>query len=283
MSQPRRRRAANVATVVRTEQLSPSLVRVVLGGDGLSAFEASEFADSYVKAVFVHPDVPRPFPRNDEGRVVVDDLHAEPAHSPRMRSYTVRSFDPDTQELVLDFVVHGDAGIAGPWAAAAAPGDELLFMGPGGAYSPDPAAGFHLLAGDLSALPAIAVALSRLPSDAVGAAVVEVPGATDEVELAAPTGVRVSWVHTGQDRPGDALVPAVRAVPLPDDVDAFVHGEAGAVKQLRHYLRVERGMSLDRLSISGYWRLGIDDEGWRASKRDWNAEVERDEAAAAAL
>ena len=58
---------------------------------------------------------------------------------------------------------------------------------------------------------------------------------------------------------------------------AFVHGEAGAVKELRRYLRLDRGMGLDRLSISGYWRLGVDDEGWRAGKRAWNAAIEESE------
>ena len=37
-------------------------------------------------------------------------------------------------------------------------------------------------------------------------------------------------------------------------------------------------MSMDRLSISVYWRLGVDDEGWRATKRDWNVAIERSEA-----
>ena len=45
-----------------------------------------------------------------------------------MRSYTVRAFDADALELTLDFVVHGDTGVAGPWARAARPGDEMLFM-----------------------------------------------------------------------------------------------------------------------------------------------------------
>ena len=70
----------------------------------------------------------------------------------------------------------------------------------------------------------------------------------------------------------------MRALPWPgDDVHAFVHGEAGAVKELRRYLRLDRGMGLDRLSISGYWRLGVDDEGWRAGKREWNAAIEESE------
>ena len=65
-------------------------------------------------------------------------------------------------------------------------------------------------------------------------------------------------------------------------VHAFVHGEAGFVKELRALLRVERNVPRERLSISGYWRLGQDDDAWRAAKREWNAQVEREQEAPAA-
>jgi NADPH-dependent ferric siderophore reductase len=279
-----RRRTAFAASVLRTERLSGSLVRLVVGGPGLKGFAPSECTDSYVKVLFVHPDVPRPLPRTDDGRIDVDRVRdAGPAaQAPRTRSYTVRAYDAAARELTLDFVVHGDEGLAGPWAAAARPGDEIAFMGPGGGYAPDPAAGWHLLAGDASALPAIAVALEHLPHDARGHAVVEVHDATDEIALGGPAGVEVTWVHQGDARPGTRLVEAVRGVAWDgDDVHAFVHGEAAAVKELRRYLRVERSLGLDRLSISGYWRLGVDDEGWRASKKQWNAAIEESEAVVA--
>jgi NADPH-dependent ferric siderophore reductase len=284
MPEPRRRRSARVVTVRRTERLTPSMTRVVVGGEALAGFDASSFADAYVKAVFVHPDVPRPLPRaeglpggTDRVRVDVDAVRDSMAaeHAPRMRSYTVRAFDAETLELTLDFVVHGDAGVAGPWAAAARAGDELLLMGPGGGYSPDPSAGWHLLAGDLSALPAIAVALERMPARARGHVVVEVPGPGDEIDLVAPDGVVLRWVHQWADGPGIGLVDAVRSLTWAGgDVQAFVHGEAGAVRELRRYLRIERETGLDRLSISGYWRLGVDDEGWRAGKREWTAAIQ---------
>lgn len=280
MPESRRRRTAMAATVLRTERLSASLVRVVVGGPGLDSFKPSPCADSYVKAVFVHEDAPRPFPLTDDGRVdletVAESLPREQA--PRMRSYTVRAFDEATRELTLDFVVHGAAGVAGPWAASAQPGDELLLVGPGGGYEPDAAAGRHLLAGDLSAVPAIAVALERLPDDAVGHAVVEVHDARDEVDLPRPSGIELTWIHQGDHRPGALLVDAVRSLPWPDDdVQGFVHGEAAAVRDIRRYLRIERGLGLDRLSVSGYWRLGHDDEDWRSSKREWNAAIEQSE------
>ena len=284
MPEPRRRRTAFVAQVVRTQRLSAALVRVVAGGPGLDAFVASESADSYVKVVFLHPATPRPLPLDEDGRVDLDTVRDSVAaeHAPRQRSYTVRGFDAAARELTLDFVVHGDEGVAGPWAAAAQPGDEVLFMGPGGGYAPDPTAARHLLAGDASALPAIAVALERLPRDAAGHVVVEVHDADDEIDLPGPPGVEVTWVHAGEARPGTRLVEAVTALPWAgDDVHAFVHGEAAAVKELRRYLRLERGLGLDRLSISGYWRRGVDDEGWRASKKEWNAAIEQSETAVA--
>ena len=107
-----------------------------------------------------------------------------------MRSCTVRAFDAAVLELTLDFVVHGDAGVAGPWAATAAPGTEVLLLGPGGGYAPDPAATHHLLAGDESALPAIAVALERLPDHARGQVVVEVPGPGTRCPSPPPPGSR---------------------------------------------------------------------------------------------
>ncbi len=283
MSEPRRRRTATVAHVTRTERLSPSLVRAVVTGPGLAAFDPPPCTDAYVKLVFVHPDTPRPLARTEDGLVDVDAIRdaLPPGCSPRTRSYTVRAFDAAALELTLDFVVHGDEGLAGPWAASAQPGDELLFLRPGGGYAPDPTAARHLLAGDAAALPAIAVALETLPAHARGDAVVEVHDAGDEIDLVAPAGVAVTWVHQGDGPPGRRLVEAVRALPWPgDDVHAFVHGEAAAVRELRGYLRVERGMSLDRLSISGYWRQGVDDEGWRAGKRAWNAAIEASESPA---
>jgi NADPH-dependent ferric siderophore reductase len=258
------------------------MVRLVVGGPGLAAFEPSPFADSYVKVVFVPAGVPRPLPRDANDRVDLEAVRAAlpPEQSPRMRSCTVRAFDADAMELTLDFIVHGDEGLAGPWAASAAAGDEILLNGPGGAYSPDPEAECHLFAGDTSALPAIAVALERLPDGARGHAVIEVNGPDDEIPIPSPAGIEVTWLHQGDSAPGSRLVETVRALPWPtDEVQAFVHGEAGAVKELRRYLRVERGLSADRISISGYWRLGVDDEGWRASKRDWNRSIEEAEAA----
>jgi NADPH-dependent ferric siderophore reductase len=151
----------------------------------------------------------------------------------------------------------------------------VQLRGPGGAYSPEPEADWHLLAGDESALPAITVALGRVPAGAQVAAFVEVDGPEDELELDA----EITWLHRGERPVGELLVQAVRDWPQPAGTgQVFVHGEAAMVRELRSYLRVECGLAVARLSISGYWRAGVDDEGWRAVKRDWNRDIEESEA-----
>ncbi|MEV5500776.1 siderophore-interacting protein [Nonomuraea fuscirosea] len=277
MATERRAPRCTTGVVRRTERLSPHMIRVVLGGDGLAGFTAGEFTDHYVKLLFPVPGVtyPEPF---DMG-VIREELPRE--HWPVTRTYTVRGWDPLTRELTIDFVCHGDKGLAGPWAMRAAPGDVLRFLGPGGAYAPSAEADWHLLAGDESALPAIGVALERLPAGAAAKVFIEVENAAEEQELPCAGDAEIVWLHRGGGQVGRALVDAVRAAAFPDGtVHAFVHGEATFVKELRRYLRVERGIPLGRLSISGYWRLGRDEDGWQSSKREWNRQVEDEEARA---
>jgi len=246
--------------VLRTERLTPHMIRIVAGGDGIADFTPNAFTDAYVKVLFKVPGVsyPQPF----DMQVCRAELPRE--HWPRMRSYTVRAFDAQAGELVLDFVHHGDEGLAGPWAAAAKPGDELLLSGPGGAYAPGAEADWHLLVGDESALPAIAASLEALPAGVSAQAVILVEDATEEQPLLTKADAQITWLHRAS---GGDLADAVRALPWREGlVQAFVHGEAGFVRDLRRHLLDERGMRRDLLSISGYWRLGKTDEAWREEK-----------------
>ncbi|MFJ6199369.1 siderophore-interacting protein [Micromonospora sp. NPDC092111] len=265
------------ARVLRTERPTPHLVRVVLGGEELAGLPVGQYTDHYIKLVFPQPGVHHPRPV--DLAAIRRELPRE--QWPRLRAYTVRAWDAQAGELTVDVVHHGDEGLAGPWAARLRPGDEVLFTGPGGAYAPDPTADWHLLVGDESALPAIGAALERLPAGAPAVVLVEVADRAEEQPLRSPGAVALTWLHRA-DRPvGEALVAAVRALEFPPGrVHAFVHGEATFVKELRRLLRVERGVPREALSISGYWRRGMDDEGWRSTKQDWTRQVEAEEAAA---
>ena len=270
-------RPVHTFEVLRSEQLTSHMIRVVLGGSGFDTFTPSEFTDSYVKLIFIDEDVdvtalPQP--------LTLDSFADLPAtKKPVVRTITVRNADAPARELTVDIAVHGDHGAAGPWAATAHPGQPAYLMGPSGAYAPDPAADWHLLAGDETALPAISVALEALPANAIGQAFIETAEPEDEIPLTAPAGVQINWIYrggradlVGEDRAGDQapLIEAVKsALWLPGQVHAFVHGEAQAVMHnIRPYLRTERGVDAKWASISGYWRRGRTEETFRQWKKE---------------
>ncbi|MGC4175879.1 siderophore-interacting protein [Demequina sp.] len=234
-------RPHHTAAVVSQEWLTPAMVRVVFD----VPLDAPElFADSYVKLLF-------------------DGVQ---------RAYTIRSLEG--ARMTIDFVVHGDEGLAGPWAANAVPGDILEFVGPGGEWSPRPDADWHLFIGDESALPAIASGLELMPTGSKALVFAEVGAAEQEYPLAAGD---VTWVHRDGAEYGEKLVAAVLAATLPQgDAEVFLHGNAEMVRPLRRYLLGELGVPRQHLSVSGYWRAGHTDEAWRASKREFNAQMEQD-------
>jgi NADPH-dependent ferric siderophore reductase len=191
---------------------------------------------------------------------------------PKVRTYTVREWDAERGLLTIDFVVHGDEGIAGPWAAAAAPGDTLELRGPGGGYAPDPGADWHLLVGDVSVIPAISAALPRIPAGRPVHVLLQVHGPEEHVDLTSPGDLEVHWLHDDADA---TVAEAIAALDFPPGTpQVFLHGEATSVRLARRHLVADRAVPAERLSASGYWKRTLDDEGWRAAKADWNAQVE---------
>jgi NADPH-dependent ferric siderophore reductase len=247
--------------VLRREQLTPHLVRIVLTGEQFDDVVANGKTDAYVKVFFAKPELGLEPPYD----VAALRETLAPEDLPVTRTYTVRSLDRATRTLTIDFVVHGDEGLAGPWADNARPGDRLTFAGPGGGYAPDPAADWHLFAADQSALPATAAALEVLPADARGLVFVQVPDASEELPLTAPEGVQVRWLH-GTDP--SVLVDAVaQAEWLEGRPQIFAHGEREAMKGLRNLFR-ERGVVRAELSLSGYWAQGRTEDRFQAEKRE---------------
>ncbi|MFZ7086720.1 siderophore-interacting protein [Curtobacterium sp. RRHDQ10] len=281
-SPQRPKRLQHVFVVRRTERLTPHLVRVHLGGDAFDTFIAGAdpdrlaATDRYVKLLVA---------REELGLTPPYDLDAlkdalPKSDRPVRRTYTVRSIDHASATIAIDFVVHGDQGVAGPWAAAAEPGDLLALSGPGGTYAPsaDPETE-HLLLGDDSAIPAIASALEAMSDDARGRALVEVDGPADELDLDHPAGVALTWLHRSVAdpaggtvaQPGSLLLAATAGLERPsrpDRVAVFAHGERAAMKAIRRFLQDGWGIEKRAMSLSAYWALGRAEDRFQAEKRE---------------
>lgn len=173
------------------------------------------------------------------------------------RSYTVRRWEPETARLTLDFVLHG-RGPAAAWATDCRPGDALHVLGPGISHAP-PDCDWLLIAGDETALPAIARWLEEMEPGTVADVLIEVDGPDRVIDLTAPDSVTISWLYRNGRPAADStlLRDAVRALPGRDGSGfAWVAAEAGVVRAIRSHLREARKLPRSHLEVAGYWRQG---------------------------
>jgi NADPH-dependent ferric siderophore reductase len=240
--------------VLRTEWLASALVRLTLGGPGIAGFQ-SHAPEEHIRLIF--PD--------ERGALRLPEPDGPMLRCPRplsvSREYTVRRHDPAAGELNVDVAVH-PGGVASDWATAVEPGERIHVAGPPGGFVVPDRYDRYLLAGDLTALPQIARYLEELPRTAAGWAFVEVRDAAEEIELVAPPGFTVRWVHRGDAPPGtgDDLERAVRSMEVPpgDRTFVWIAGEAGVLKPLRRWVR-DLGIPAGDSRVVGYWKRGVAD------------------------
>lgn len=243
-------RPVDVLTVTTVRDVTPAVRRVTLTAPAEVVAAAGPTLSLLV------PRADDPAPRWPEvardGRIV----WPQGSHGVALRSYTSRRQDPDTGELDIDFVLHGD-GPAASWAAAAAPGAVLAVAS--AAPLGDAPAGWLLLAGDETAIPAISRILAAADPHTRGLALLEVAGPEEEQDLAGPPGVELRWLHRADAAPGSSLLAdAVAALPRPEgeDLFAWVGAESAAVRAVRADLRGRWGLRRHQHHAIGYWRQG---------------------------
>jgi NADPH-dependent ferric siderophore reductase len=245
-------------TVLRTQQISPQLLRVTLAGEDLRGFVSASF-DDHVKVFFPAAGQDKPVLPT----VGPDGISMPPGvPRPAARDYTPRRYDADALELDIEFVLHGD-GPASTWAARAQPGKIIGVGGPRGSFVVPTGYDWHLLIGDETALPAIARRLEELPAGTQAIALIEVDDASAEIPLAGRDGVSVRWVHRDGARrrqeAGDVtpLEQACREVELPPGEGyVWAAAESAVARSVRRVMVQERGIDKSRIRASSYWKRG---------------------------
>lgn len=244
-----------ILNVVGCRTLTPHMRRLTLAGDNVARFAGLEAL--HLNLMVQRPEAPEPqWPQVGANGVVTWD---QPLLRPFMRKYTVRSVDIDAGTLDIDFVLHSDAGPGSGFAETAAAGDRVGVIGPGGGGLVE--ADWYLLAGDETALPAMARMLEHLPAGARGKALIEVADRAEMQALVKPAAIEIEWLLRNGEAPGTTslLIDAVRKVDIPETGERrylWAGCEFEAFRAIRAYARQERGLAKNEHLVVSYWRLG---------------------------
>jgi NADPH-dependent ferric siderophore reductase len=249
------RQRPRLAEVVRVESLTPHMVRVVLTGAELEGF-ATRGPAEHLKVNF---------PPQGESKLQLPEwgpdgpILKEGQQRPVNRTYTPRRWDPQSAELSVDFLLHGE-GPGSTWAQQAQPGQVVAVSHqPGGAYKVDTEADWYLIGGDEAALPAVGTLLEALSPSCLAHVFVEVADAAEELELESPARLRVTWLHHGgaTGQVGRKLEEAVRDFQFPEgNGRVWIGCEASVMRDIRRHLLNERGMDRTHAHTQGYWKYG---------------------------
>ncbi|GGE53963.1 NADPH-dependent ferric siderophore reductase [Agaricicola taiwanensis] len=234
-------------TVRHAMEIGPRMRRVTLHGENLSRYATA--SDLHVKLLLPPDGVQPRWPSlKADGTIAWPEGEAKLA----ARKYTIRRIDVAAGEIDIDFVLHDHGGPGSRFGARARPGDVIGMTGPGGRSVGE--ADFYLLAGDETALPAIARIMEMLPPEARGVAMIEVEEPGDEQLIETRANIDLRWLHRSR---GGSLARDVPDIALPQAKSfAWVGAEFGAFRELRRHFRAGIGLPRDQHLVVSYWRRG---------------------------
>lgn len=228
--------------VVRVLRLTPRMVRVTFTGADLEGF-VSAAPDDHVKLFFPVAGGQINLPTmGPDGPLFAEGVAPSPA-----RDYTPRRYDAASNELDIDFVLHGE-GPASTWAEGVKIGDQLGVGGPRGSMIVPDDYDHYVLVGDATALPAIGRWLEEMPANTPVTVLAEI--ASDEERQVLKRDVR--WFIAGES-PG--LDDTLAALQIPEgDTFWWVATESRRARVLRALLVEQRGIDKHWVKATGYWQ-----------------------------
>lgn len=250
---------------VRKEYIAKHLLRVTVTGEDLKGFPEDQNG-THLKVFF---------PNRESGILQLPYRTGEtiiwPEHKPVPRAYTVRKYRADMNELDIDFVVHGIDAPGGGWAIKAKPGSQIGLVGPSGPEPLIKPADWHIIAGDLTVVPAISALLEVLPFEAKGYVFIEIDDIADKHDIEHPQGIVLEWLVRKGQSSHYLLSNAITGLTPPNDakkLSAFIAGENESVIACRKVLKDEYQLSRKSMYAIPYWKRGKDEEAYHAERHE---------------
>lgn len=236
--------------VLHVIPLARTMQRIVFTGEDLHDF-TSAAADDHAKLFF--PDLKTQvltLPDLGRGGRGADDPVVIGRH------YTIRRFDAQARELVIDFVLHDD-GPATRWAAQARVGQALGMGGPKSSFIIPEDHGHYLLIGDDTALPAIGRRLAEMSAGTPVTVLLETTLTKEEYPLTTAAQATIHRCVPGTvegSGGGSEIDRLLRRISLPTkDTHVWIGAEIEMVRRVRDYLIREEAIPRHQIRAAGYW------------------------------
>lgn len=183
-----------------------------------------------------------------------EDGHGWDDDNTVLRTYSVRHFEPETRRLTIDFVLHGDEGIASGWAARAVVGDTIGVLERGSRLVTH--TDWFLILGDQTALPAIAQMLENMPIDSHGQAFIEVSNPGEFQVIVNRTNITLTWLYRDG---GVSRLCEKCETPTPARGQTYVWAgaEADIAQTIRKKVKTDWKLPPEQYFIVNYWRRGF--------------------------
>lgn len=256
-----RKAPPRIAEVKQTRRITPNMLRVTFSGDALLGFPTNA-ASANIKLLLPHAHQDEP--------TYLASLLGE-GEKPIKRTYTVVEYRKTSNELDIDFAMHADAesGPATRFALNAKAGDKVGIAGPSGLKLVDAAADWFLIAGDMTALPAIEANTKHLPKNATGFIVIEVQDISDKRIFDLPDNINIQWLINPEPHSEKSLlaITVMNLHWLEGTPNVWVAGESSIVRELRSYFAKDKQLDREHRYTSGYWIIGQNEDAFQMVKR----------------
>lgn len=245
--------------------ISPSIRSITFTGERLLNYPTG-CEGGHIK-IFLAPDL-----KSKPALPILSETgRSWPENEPRpiVRTYTIRAIRPELKEVDIEFAMHDS--VTGPaylFARGAKQGYWMGITNPGG---PDPLLSdtqHYFMAGDSSSLPAITALLEKMTKTATGKVVLRLDSEDDIRELIKPAGVEVIWI-CGDINKTEELISTFKSWDIPSDNASFwIAGEDQIIRELRRFIRREKGFGRESIYAIPYWRHGYDEEGYHHERHN---------------